>query len=491
MSYIKKYMENLNMNLNPTCSYDFIKRNIHKAEFGLEKESLRITCDGFLSHTKHPLEEQPNITRDFCENQIELITGVFDNPKDVLHDLEQLQAKVLQVIRHLKTGKELLWPFSNPPYLKGEDDIPIAQFEGAQKEKTEYRNYLAKKYGKKKMLFSGIHLNYSFSDEMLREYYPVWRMAEKARLSEEKAGLSAEKAELLAEKAGLSAEKTGLRGEEERYQEYKNRIYLQMAQKTVKYTWFIVYLMAAGAIMDASFFDRGENIVSFSEKNGKKKDMTRYASVRCGKDGYWNDFVPVFDYENMESYLGSIESYVKSGTLKSVSELYYPVRLKPKGENSLERFRMYGVNHIELRMLDINPFSPVGIGREDLEFLHYFMLYLFCQSEISLTKEEQLEAVRNEKAAAEFDDTVIFIREDGKEKPIREAVWELLEDIDKFYQSFGESSIQHCIQYQKEKLSPGKRYAERIQKEFGTDYVKKGILLAENYADQLIQKLNV
>ncbi|MDE5862830.1 MAG: hypothetical protein K2H34_00595, partial [Lachnospiraceae bacterium] len=161
----------MEMDISFKFSRNLIEQNLTKGEFGLEKESLRVDSDGFLSHTKHPFEEQDNITRDFCENQIELITDVFGDVHNVIRHLEQLQIRVLETLQKLETGREYLWPFSNPPYVKGDWDIPIAQFEGELKQKTWYRDYLAGKYGKRIMLFSGIHLNYSFAEEMLREGY--------------------------------------------------------------------------------------------------------------------------------------------------------------------------------------------------------------------------------------------------------------------------------------------------------------------------------
>ena len=446
------------MNSRFGLSDDLIKRNIHKGEFGLEKESLRIDCNGFLSHTKHPIEEHRYITRDFCENQIELITDVFDNVDDVLQHLKQLQTGVLQTLQQLETGKELLWPFSNPPYVKGEEDIPIAQFEEAQQEKTQYRHYLAEKYGKRKMLFSGIHLNYSFADEMLKEGYRM----------------------LLSRK-----EKDGSQPAVSTYQSYKNDLYLQLAQKTTLYSWFIVYLTAASPVMDASF------LFSFADSAHeiwKEEDLTGYASARCGELGYWNDFTPVFNYQNLETYIQSIESYVQYGQLRSVSELYYPVRLKPRGENSLKHLKEKGINHIELRMLDVNPLSPIGLMKEDIEFLHYFMLYLLGQENMELTKEEQMNAIVNEKQAAKFDDSQVFIEgSNGNSKPIRQVALEILQNMEEFYVSLGESAALESIRYQKDKLLiPDNRYADRIRRAYGCDYVKRGICLSDMYAKGLL-----
>ena len=60
-----------------------IKEYIKQAEFGIERESLRVNTDGRLAQTPHPFERHKNIDRDFCENQIEIIGDVFTNPKQL------------------------------------------------------------------------------------------------------------------------------------------------------------------------------------------------------------------------------------------------------------------------------------------------------------------------------------------------------------------------------------------------------------------------
>ena len=55
-----------------------------KYEFGLEKESLRVLGDGTFAHTPHPVPVDKYIVRDFCENQIEINTGVSSNEEDTI-----------------------------------------------------------------------------------------------------------------------------------------------------------------------------------------------------------------------------------------------------------------------------------------------------------------------------------------------------------------------------------------------------------------------
>ena len=65
----------------------YIKSHLGEAEFGIEKESLRVTSDGALAQTKHPFGEHRNIDRDFCENQVEIIGDVFNTPEELIRQL--------------------------------------------------------------------------------------------------------------------------------------------------------------------------------------------------------------------------------------------------------------------------------------------------------------------------------------------------------------------------------------------------------------------
>ena len=411
------------------------EKNMLKASFGLEKESLRIDKDGFLSHTKHPFESNRNIDRDFCENQIEIITDVFENADDLYKNLEEIQSYITKSLSELKTGQEFLWNFSNPPYVKGENDIPVASFKGDLKSKELYRNYLAEKYGKKKMLFSGIHFNFSFDDELL------------------KIGFN---------ESGFSD-----------YKQYKNNVYLQLAKQLTKYSWLIVYLMSASPVTDVSFFDYTDI---------GKTVVTEYSSIRCGKEGYWNDFVPVLKYTTIEEYIKNIQEYINSGRLASVSELYYPIRLKPKGENSLDNLVNSGVNHIELRMLDINPLSPVGIKKEDIYFLHLLIVYLSSLEDIEFDEKEQIEAVENIKNSSLLDDKRIHIKSGGKLLPVKEETLKILENTENFFNKHSYKKALQIINYQKDKLlKQDNRYAVIVKNKFGNDYVKKGIELSRKY----------
>ncbi len=415
-----------------------IRKHLRNGGFGLEKESLRVTPTGNLAHTDHPFPDNPNMDRDFCENQTELITDVCSSVDEVWEAMSALHKKAVKVLLHRESGTEYLWPFSNPPYVLGEDDIPVAHFEGDLAVKEKYRMYLAGKYGKKKMLFSGIHYNLSFSDDVLKEtwnnqIYPT-------------------------------------------FQDYKNRVYLDLAKKVTKYSWLIVYLTAASPLMDGSFL---------KDENLGKDVLSRYASARCSDIGYWNEFIPELDYRSLDIYIDSIQAYVNAGKLKQASELYYPVRLKPRGANSLENLRERGVNHIELRMFDLNPLSPVGIMKEDLAFVHLFMIYLLTLPALEFGSYDQIAAIRNEKRAAGYEDKTIWIENKWCETPllVRDAVIEIIEDMEILFEDIDDPKIAETLEFQKEKvLHPEKRYAHVLRNMCSPGYVRKGLNLVKNYA---------
>jgi len=369
---------------------------------GLERESLRIRkADGRIAQTDHPFGDDPHFSRDFAESQLEIITPVAESTEDLFRILSQMHTEALA---RLEESGETLHMSSNPPaYVPS--SVRIAHFSGDDSCKEEYRRYLLDKYGLERMLLSGIHYNFSYAAD-----YPAY--------------------------LGTTA----------------NALYLKAAVYALRYAWMIVWLTAAspGLYRTDTFGQCRENV------------MPVYASVRCGKEGYWNDFLPVLDFSEVSSYCESIASYVRRGMLYSSSELYLPVRLKPRGANTLEALRN-GIDHIELRMLDLNPLEPAGIALEDLRFLRLFLIWCSFLPDHIPGEKEQADAISNMKHAALLDEKKIWIREGSVLKPVREAALELLSEMACAFETIGCLDALKTIEYQKRKLLiPGSRYAEQI-----------------------------
>lgn len=382
-------------------------------EFGLERETLRVTQDGHMAHTPHPFPNDPNIVKDFCENQTEINTGVHTSAEAVI---EELAEHTQRLNKALEERRERLWLYSNPPRIKNADDIPVALYEGDQSSKHSYRLYLAEKYGKYKMTLSGIHVNYSLSEKLLLQSFD----------------------------ASSSVDFTA----------HKNEVYLRLAESLTAYGWIINLLLSASPVCDGSYLS--------PERIGEPV-LTRYASFRCGEEGYWNSFTPQLSYDSVLSYVESIQRYIDSGALAGAGELYYPIRLKPRGANRLNTLVQNGVNHIEIRNVDINPLSPQGIDSRDLQFIELLILYLVAEPN---TQPQEI-AVQNYKNAALLDiDKAEITLPDGAVLCAREAGLHLLKRIRAFYargQYAAAYSASDILDYQMNKLTvKGARYADRI-----------------------------
>lgn len=171
--------------------------------------------------------------------------------------------------------------------------------------------------------------------------------------------------------------------------------------------------------------------------------------------------------------------------LKSASELYYPIRLKPLGANSIENLEKTGVNHIELRMLDLNPLFPVGIFKEDMDFLHMLILYLTSLEDKTFPESEQICAIKNVKQAAKYDDEKTFIDFGGEKFSVKSAAYNVLCDMNKFFEKHNQNNALNIIDYQMNKINDkNKRYVEIIRKNYSKNYVENGIRLSLKYADE-------
>ena len=411
----------------------YIHEHMYEGLTGLELESQRIDQNGNLAHTPHPFPGDKYIDRDFGEAQTEISAGVADTVEGAL---DIMHGELTKLHRRLKENGELLWPFSNPPVIKDEEDIVIAQYSGEKQSSYDYRVYLAEKYGRYKMTYSGIHYNYSFSDDILKRG---------------------------AELAGA-----------EDFAEYKNRFYLDLAERVLEYSWVPVALMAASPVADGSLFDK---------RCARESSFTGFATLRCSDFGYWNTFVPSISYENIRSHVHSMQIYVERGLLIAARELYYPVRLKPPGAYTVEALAEKGVEHIELRMIDVNPYAQDEMDIRDLRFLQLFLIWLSSLPHRHLDENEQMQAIYNHKASAQYSWSIARIALPGKTPvTLEQGITEVLDEMSVFFN--GEAKAQADIDYQKNKLKNKElRYAHQVRRDYRDHYIEKGLRRAKEIQD--------
>ena len=85
-----------------TKHINFTNKYMFDGHFGIEKESLRVDKDEYLSQTDHPFMNIPNIDRDFCENQIEIITDVCNSIDEVYEQLSHFHNIVVRKLYHME-----------------------------------------------------------------------------------------------------------------------------------------------------------------------------------------------------------------------------------------------------------------------------------------------------------------------------------------------------------------------------------------------------
>lgn len=402
-----------------------------KGNFGIEKESLRIWSDGHMSHSGNPFAGSSHIVRDFCENQTEINTGVCQSAEEAVAELEGFYRRIQKTLKRLPE-REYLWPFSNPPYIKNEDDIPVALFDGDKASKTEYREYLSDRYGRYKMTLCGIHVNFSFADELLKADFAL---------------------------SGYND-----------FTAYKNALYVSLAESVAEYGWLLVALTAASPLCDRSFNEKGKYGGSVFEGT---------ASIRCSEMGYWNFFAPVFDYSDVTSYADSISRYVSDGFIKSPTELYYPVRLKPAGKNDLHALKEKGVDHIELRMFDLNPLVACGVDVRDIKFAQLLLIYLASTPHRALSAKEQVQAVQNFKNASHYDLKTVKIVSFGEVCTVARAAKTVFGSLRQFYKDYPADVIS-VLDFEEAKIDDAdNRYAWKIRREYDGGFVEKGLRLAK------------
>ncbi len=365
-----------------------------KGSFGIEWESLRAHSNGMLSLRPHPSvfgnkSTNPFITTDFSESQIEIITPTFDTI-DEAYEVFNLLA---DLVNTSLPKDECLWFQSLPCILPYFDKIPIAKYDDLSKDSEEYRKQLARKYGVQKQMISGVHFNFSFKEEMIKKLY--------------------------------SYNDTALS-----YKDFKNEIYLKIARNYLRHVWLIIYLTGCSLGAHKSFSPECIHLMSEKDFQGSfySKQGPSFRNASCG---YKNKKYLYPSYKSVYHFTNDVESYVNEGILSKPKELYTQIRLKPKNPNEILRsLKNDGIEYIEIRTLDINPFYKCGMPKIDMKFLHLFLIYMFIKEESDYENWQKESTINEERSAEQAYNPKMRLLKDGKKVTLKEWALELIDEMD-------------------------------------------------------------
>ncbi len=351
---------------------------IDQARFGIEREGQRVDLAGNLAKTDHPAifgdrSYHPYIQTDFSETQTEMITPVTDS----IPELFQYLAAVYDVNARSIPKEEMIWPLSMPPALPEKDEeIIIAKLKNF--EDVLYRRYLAKEYGKRKQMVSGIHFNFEFGDELLRTLFSHQE-------------------------------------EFQDFSEFKTELYLKTARNFMRYRWMITYLFGASPMSEKNYF--------INESHPQEP----VRSIRNSALGYTNHPNVKVSYASMKQYLADIERMIEEGKLSEEKEFYTPLRFR--GGKKVADLATTGVRYIELRNIDLNPYARLGINPEQVRFLQLFLMYMLWTEEKEDSDQWVAEGTtRNNKVALEQPSDQTEFHQEGRE--ILEGMKQMLIELD-------------------------------------------------------------
>ena len=342
---------------------------------GVEKESLRARPDGGLALTPHPAAlgsalAHPNITTDFSESQLEFVTGVHASAQECLDELTQIHQFSYRVLK--EQGDEMLWVSSMPCGLPTDETIPIGRYGASNvgRAKSVYRMGLGHRYGRRMQTISGIHYNWSMP--------------------------------------GISTE-----------------AYFGLIRNFRRHSFLLLYLFGASPALCSSFVaGRDHELQPLGEHT---LHMPHGTSLRMGRLGYQSDAQASLSvsYNSLERYAASLQealtkpyppyeavgirnpggdyNQLATSLLQIENEFYGTIRPKRvilPGERPLHALRERGVEYVEVRCMDLDPFEPVGINAQTMQFIDLFLLHCLLAESPPDTPDEIAALARNQQRVA-------------------------------------------------------------------------------------------
>ena len=342
---------------------------------GVEKESLRAKPDGSLALTPHPAAlgsalTHPHITTDFSESQVELITGVHAGVEACLAELREVHQFTYRTLDAM--GDEMLWVSSMPCGLPTDETIPIGRYGSSNvgRAKSVYRMGLSHRYGRRMQTISGIHYNWSLP--------------------------------------GVSSEQ-----------------YFGLIRNFRRHAFLLLYLFGASPAVCSSFVAGRQH--ELQALNESTQYMPHGTSLRMGRLGYQSDAQAslAVSYNSLDGYGASLQealtrpypAYAKVGItnpggdynqlatslLQIENEFYGTIRPKRvifAGERPLHALRERGVEYVEVRLLDLDPFEPIGITAQTMRFIDVFLLHCLLSDSPPDSPEEIARLARNQHRVA-------------------------------------------------------------------------------------------
>lgn len=414
---------------------------------GIEKENLRVSRDGQLSFKPHPNAlgktlTHPSITTDFAESLPEIITSPLEGRDNLFNELNSINA---YLTHHLED--EVLWPLSMPPQILSEDDIQIADYGQSHigQLKHLYRVGLTHRYGKMMQVIAGIHYNFSFPEAFFSGHD-------------------------------------------------QSSAYFILLRNFYRHYWLLPYLFGASPACDNSLL-AGRTCQTGLDRLDPNTLAGEYAtSLRMSDIGYQNQAqssivistddvksyskslidainTPYPPFANIKSTRDGCPNQINHNLLQIENEYYSPIRPKQiaqSGEHPTRALCKRGVRYIEVRVLDLNPFTPLGVTQTQSAFMDVFLTYCAKSNPNNLSSADFTNCKANFKqAVCHGRDPRCELTIEGKTISLQDAGFELFQKLEVVAKQMDERSNSNeylqALEAEREKLEdPAKTPSELI-----------------------------
>jgi glutamate--cysteine ligase len=202
--------------------------------------------------------------------------------------------------------------------------------------------------------------------------------------------------------------------------------YFGLIRNFRRHAFLLLYLFGASPAVCSTFVAGRQH--QLQAMNPHTMYLPYATSLRMGRLGYQSDAQAslAVSYNSLEGYGDSLQdaltrpyapyeaigvrapdgSYRQLATslLQIENEFYGTIRPKRvifQGERPLHALRERGVEYVEVRLMDLDPFEVVGINAQTVRFLDVFLLHCLATSSPKDTPEEIAALARNQHRVAE------------------------------------------------------------------------------------------
>jgi glutamate--cysteine ligase len=203
-----------------------------------------------------------------------------------------------------------------------------------------------------------------------------------------------------------------------------NDAFFALIRNFRRQSWLLLYLFGASPAVCSTFVAGRRH--ELQKLSGDTLYLPHATSLRMGRLGYQSDAQSTLavSYNCLDSYAASLHEAmtkpypayeaigVRDGdeyrqlatTMLQIENEFYgtirPKRVIRPGERPLHALRDRGVEYVEVRLMDLDPFERVGINADTMRFLDVFLLHCLVSDSPPDTPAELEAIIRNKQRVA-------------------------------------------------------------------------------------------